>query len=168
MVLLVALWTAAAPPAQLPDSAKAARVERVIDAASDSIGRLRSAAYAFRLDLQGVSPSLVLERAQRVQDGCTGAAAGVALLQRVLSVATLTPRAGAEQARLRTAGANLHRTLVQCRREWKPSPPSATLADSLRAWGPYRTQQLEVALRPYEEALRVFQLKAGLKKPAVR
>ena len=44
MVLLVALWTAAAPPAQLPDTARTARVERVINAANDSISRLGGAA----------------------------------------------------------------------------------------------------------------------------
>jgi len=164
--LLVALWVAVAPPAQVPDSAKPARVERVIDAASDSIGRLRSAAYGFSLDLQAASPALVLARARRVRDGCAGAAAELESLQRVLSVATLTPRAGAEQARLRTAAANLLRALTLCRQEWEPSPPSVTLADSLRAWGPYRVQQLTLALRRYEEALRVFQVRAGLKKPA--
>jgi len=87
-------------------------------------------------------------------------------LLRVLNVEMLTPRAGAEQARLRLAAMDLRRTLQQCRRDWEPKPASQTLADSLRAWGPYRVQQLDLALRRYESALRVFQLKAGLKKPA--
>jgi len=166
--LLAALWVAAASHTQYPDSAKAARVGRVITATSDSISRLRSAAYGFRLDLQAVSAALVLERAQRVHDGCTGAVAGLESLLRVLTVETLTPRAGAEQARLRTAALDLRRTLQQCRSEWDPVPPTAARADTLRAWGPYRVQQLDLAFRRYEGALRVFQLKAGLKKPAAR
>jgi len=166
--VLVALMAAAAAPssAQAPDSTKAARVERVILASSDSISRLRQAAYGFRLDLQEISQALVLQRAQRVQNGCSGAVAGLESLLRVLNVEMLTPRAGAEQARLRLAAMDLRRTLQQCRRDWEPKPPSQTLADSLRAWGPYRVQQLDLALRRYESALRVFQLKAGLKKPA--
>jgi len=166
--VLVALIAAAAVPTsvQAPDSAKAAHVERVILASSDSITRLRQAAAGFRLDLQGISPALVLERAQRVQNGCSGAVAGLEPLLRVLNVEMLTPRAGAEQARLRLAAMDLRRTLQQCRRDWEPKPASQTLADSLRAWGPYRVQQLDLALRRYDSALRVFQLKAGLKKPA--
>src|SRR2546430_533241 len=152
--LLAALWVVAASHTQHPDSAKAARVERVITATTDSISRLRSAAYGFRLDLQAVSAALVLERAQRVHDGCTGAVAGLESLLRVLTVETLTPRAGAEQARLRLAAMDLRRTLQQCRRDWEPRPASQTLADSLRAWGPYRVQQLDLALRRYESALR--------------
>src|SRR5712664_2499404 len=124
MVLLVALWTAAAPPAQLPDSAKTARVERVINAASDSISRLGGASSAFRLDLQAISQALVLERAARVQVGCAGAAAGLESLLRVLGAETVTPRAVAEQARLRTAARDLRRTLAQCGREWDPHPPT--------------------------------------------
>ncbi|PYO85841.1 MAG: hypothetical protein DMD68_02475 [Gemmatimonadetes bacterium] len=166
MVLLVALWTAAAaPPAQLPDTARTARVERVINAASDSISRLGGAASVFPLDLQAVSQALVLERAARVQVGCTGAAAGLESLLRVLGAETVTPRAAAEQARLRAAARDLRRTLVQCGREWNPRPPTAARADSLRDWGPYRIQQLDVALRRYDAARRAFQEKAGLQKP---
>ena len=165
MVLLVALWTAAAPPAQLPDTARTARVERVINAANDSISRLGGAASVFPLDLQAVSQALVLERAARIQDGCAGAAAGLESLLRVLGAETVTPRAVAEQARLRAAARDLRRTLVQCGREWNPRPPTAARADSLRDWGPYRIQQLDVALRRYDAARRAFQEKAGLQKP---
>src|SRR5438046_2854485 len=118
--LLTALWVAAAPHTQHPDSAKAARVERVITATSDSISRLRSAAYGFRLDLQAVSPSLVLERAQRVHNGCTGAVAGLESLLRVLTAEPLTPRARPEQAPPRIAALHLRRTLPQSPSEGAP------------------------------------------------
>jgi len=162
--LLMLLWAAAAPPAQRPDSAAAARVERAIKAASDSIGHLSGMTSAFRLDLQAASQTLVLERAARVQDGCAGAVAGLDSLLQVLGAGTVSPRAVAEQAALGTAARDLRRTLVQCGREWNPHPPTATRADSLRDWGPYRIQQLDVSLRRYDDARHAFQQKAGLRK----
>src|SRR2546430_15489085 len=95
--VLVALIVAAAAPTsiQAPDSAKAARVERVILASSDSITRLRQAAAEFRLDLQSTSPALVLQRAQRVQNGCPGAVSRLRSLPRALNGGVPTARAGA-------------------------------------------------------------------------
>jgi hypothetical protein len=165
--VLAALLLAVAPPARQVDSAKVALVERVIAAADDSLGRLRSASYGFRLDLAGASHSLILERARRVRDACLGSEAALDTLRSVLAGEGLTPRAAVEQGRLRTAALDLRRTLTRCSREWDPSPATAATADSLRAWGPYRAQQLDLALRRYLAALRAFQLKAGLKKPAV-
>src|SRR5256885_14932750 len=152
-VLVALIVAAAAPtPIQAPDCAKAARGERVILASSDSITRLRQAAAGFRLDLQSTSPALVLERAQRVQNGCSGAVSGLESLLRVLNVEMLTPRAGAEQARLRLAAMDLRRTLQQCRRDWGPNPASQTLPGPLPGWGPPRVQRPAPPLRRVDGA----------------
>ena len=73
-----------------------------------------------------------------------------------------------QQSELMSGGAELRRVLTQCERQWRtPIPPTYAAADSLRAWGPYRTAQLDAALRRYLAVVRGFMKKASLKKPAV-
>lgn len=153
---------------QAPDSVRQARFERVLKQASDSLDGVRGAATAFRTDLPSASSELVLVRAARVHTGCRGADAALLQVDTLLVGGVYSRAATSEQTRLQSATAELRRVLGRCQREWAVSQfPSAGTADSLRAWGPYRTAQLDSALRRYLHSLRGFMKKAALKKPAV-
>jgi hypothetical protein len=165
---MILLLVALAGAAQAPDSVRQARFERVLKQASDSLDGVRGAAAAFRTDLPSASSELVLARAARVHTGCRGADAALLQVDTLLAGSVYTRAAATEQARLRSATAELRRVLGRCQREWSLSHLSkAAAADSLRAWGPYRTAQLDSALRRYLYSLRGFMKKAALKKPAV-
>jgi len=154
--------------AQAPDSVRQARFEHVLKQASESLDGVRGAAAAFRTDLPSASSQLVLARAARVHTGCRGADAALLRVDTLLAEGVYSRRAASEQARLQSATAELRRVLGRCQREWTVSQvPAAATADSLRAWGPYRTAQLDGALRRYLYSLRGFMKKAALRKPAV-
>jgi hypothetical protein len=154
--------------AQAPDSVRQARFERVLKQASDSLDGVRGAAAVFRTDLPSASSELVLSRAARVHTGCRGADAALLQVDTLLAGGVYSRRAMSEQAQLQNATAELRRVLGRCQREWAvPQFPSTATADSLRAWGPYRTAQLDSALRRYLYSLRGFMKKAMLRKPAV-
>jgi 50S ribosomal subunit-associated GTPase HflX len=110
----------------------------------------------------------VFARAERVHTGCRGADGALLQVDTLLAEGVYSRRAASEQARLQTATAELRRVLSRCQREWTvPRVPTVATADSLRAWGPYRTAQLDSALRRYLSSLRGFMKKAALRKPAV-
>jgi len=161
------LLFALAVAAQAPDGARQARYEGVFNQATDSLDRVRGAAAGFRTDLPSASPELVLQRAARVHDSCRSADAALLQVESLLADGLYTPRVAREQAQLRSGTVELRRVLGRCRREWAvPQLPTRADADTLRAWGPYRTAQLDGALRRYLGTLRGFMKKAELKKPA--
>ena len=164
MILL--LFTLAVA-AQAPDSVRQVRLERVLKQASDSLDGVRGATAAFRTDLLSASSELVLVRAARVHSGCRGADAALVQVNTLLAGSVYSRSAASEQARLQNATVELRRVLERCQREWTVSQftPAATV-DSLRAWGPYRTAQLDSALRRYLYSLRWFMKKTALRTPA--
>jgi len=154
--------------AQAPDSVRQARYERVLKQATESLDGVRGASAGFRTDLPSASSQLVLARAERVHTGCRGADAALLQVDTLLAEGVYSRAAVSEQAQLRRATAELRRVLERCQREWMVSQvPAAAAADSLRAWGPYRTAQLDSALQRYLNAVRGFMKKAALRKPAV-
>jgi hypothetical protein len=153
---------------QAPDSARAVRWERALNETTDSLDRIRGAAAAFRVDLGNASHDLVLVRAAQVRATCGSADAPLQALEQLLTDEVYDPRARNAQQRLRSGTTELRRTMSRCEREWQAGQrPTAAGADSLRAWGPYRTAQLDAALRRYLGLLRWFMKQASLKKPAV-
>ncbi|HSD32835.1 MAG TPA: hypothetical protein VLB49_13045 [Gemmatimonadales bacterium] len=160
LVLAVAL--------QAPDSARAVRWERALNETTDSLDHVRGAAAAFRVDLRNASHDLVVVRAAQVRATCGAADAPLQALERLLTGEVYDPRARSAQERLRSGTTELRRTLTRCQREWQTgSRPTISGADSLRAWGPYRTAQLDAALRRYLGLVRSFMKQANLRKPAV-
>ena len=154
--------------AQAPDSARQLRYEQVLNGATDALDRVRGAAAGFRADLPSASSDLVLQRAERVRVSCRGAGGAVGAVDSLLAEVIYVSRARREQDELRKGGVELRRVLTRCERDWTaPSPQLVMAADTLRAWGPYRTSQLETALRRYLASLRAFMKKAALRKPAV-
>jgi hypothetical protein len=153
---------------QAPDSARAVRWERAMNATTDSLDRVRGAAAAFRVDLGNASHDLVLVRAAQVRATCGAADGSLQALEQLLTDEVYDPRARNAQERLRSGTTELRRTLSRCQREWQTGPrPTVSGADSLRAWGPYRTAQLEAALRRFLGLVRSFMKQANLRKPAV-
>lgn len=153
---------------QAPDSARAARWERALNETTDSLDRIRGAAAAFRVDLANASHDLVLVRAAQVRGTCSGADAPLQAVEQLLVREVYEPRARSAQDRLRAGTVELRRVLSRCQQQWQAGPrPTAAGADSLRAWGPYRTAQLDAALRRYLGLMRSFMKQASLKKPAV-
>jgi len=154
--------------AQAPDSVRQARYERVLKQATESLDGVRGASAVFRTDLPSASSQLVLARAERVHTGCRGAGTALLRVDTLLAEGVYSAAAVSEQAHLRRATAELRRELERCQREWTVSQvPTAAAVDSLRAWGPYRTAQLDGALQRYLSSLRGFMKKAALRKPAV-
>jgi hypothetical protein len=165
---MIALVMALSVAVQLPDSARQARYERVLGEVSSALDAVRGAAAGFRTDLSRASSELVLERATRIHNSCRDADAAAARQQALLAEGVYTPSAQPEQTRLARETARLRQALTRCQREWTvPDRPRIADADSLRAWGPYRTAQLDGALRRFIASLRGFMKRAELKKPAV-
>ena len=150
--------------AQAPDSARQAHFTRVLHQANDSLDRVRGAAAGFRTDLSISSSALVLQRAARVHGSCRGADAALVEVESLLAGGVYRRTAQREQAQLQASSAELRHALARCQREWAvPSGPTVAQADSLRAWGPYRTAQLDAALRRYTGSVQEFMQRAGLK-----
>jgi hypothetical protein len=165
---MIRLVLALAVALQAPDSARTARWERALNQTTDSLDRIRGAVAGFRVDLGHASPDLVLVRAAQVRTSCDGAGAPLQTVEQLLSGEVYRPRAQREQARLLSGTAELRRVLARCEQEWQaPKHPTVSDADSLRAWGPYRTTRLDAALRRYVGLVRAFMKQAELKKPAV-
>ncbi len=165
---MISFLLALAVTAQTSDSVRQARYERVLNNATDALDRVRGATAGFRTDLPTASASLVLQRAERVRGTCRDAGAAVGAVDSLMAQGLYVGHAQHQQSELMSGGAELRRVLTQCERQWRtPTPPTYAAADSLRAWGPYRTAQLDAALRRYLAVVRGFMKKASLKKPAV-
>lgn len=159
--ILLALSVAA----QSTDSVRQARYRDVGNRLLDALDSVQAATAAFRADLGAASARLVLERAARVAAACRRADSSQARFEQVLDQdpdAAKTPRA---QANLRRSGGDLRRALGGCRRDWTVAPHATVLvADSLRAWGPYRISRIDGPLRHYYGVVVGFLKKLGLSR----
>ncbi len=165
---MISVIPALAVAAQAPDSARQVRYEVVLNSATAALDQLRGVTAGFRTDLPSASPDLVLRRAERVRITCQDVDGVLVKLESLLAEGVYARHAQREQVELRKGGSELRRVLARCEREWRvPTPPTVAVADSLRAWGPYRTAQLDAALQRYLATVRGFMKKASLRKPAV-
>jgi hypothetical protein len=162
---MITLVLALAVAIQAPDSARAARWERVLNQTTDSLNRIRGATAGFRVDLGSASPDLILLRAARVRATCGAAAAPLKAVEDLLDGEVYSPHAQLQQTQLRSGSVDLRRALERCGREWRaPDHPRASDADSLRAWGLYRGAQLDAALGRYMVLVHSFMKRAELVK----
>lgn len=145
---LVVLW--AVLIAQTPDSAGQARYGAAIRRVNDSLTALEGSAAKFQADLVNASPDLVISRATRLRQHCTG-----------------TRRETEHLDSLPAVGAGLHRDLValraeltRCDREFA-SGPWYQGVDSVKAWAPYRLARLGNAVRRFRIAARAFMRQAS-------
>lgn len=155
------LWAALA--SQSPDSAARAALTRAIFTTRDSVRAVRRSAAAFRRDLGAASPDLVVARSQAVRSACAGAIPPATALDSLLSA---QPRERgtpvATRARVERRLGDLRATLARCEKEFDPGY-WYTRSDSLRAWGPYRLQQIENVLRAYEYEIQTYVAAIGLR-----
>src|SRR3989442_4160745 len=110
----------------------------------DAIGGVRGAGVALRVVLGRLSGVRVLARARRLGERC--AAARRAARSRALLLADAPLPAGERRARRDLA--ELERVLQKCERDYDPGAPGVN-ADTLKAWGRFRLNQLELELRRY-------------------
>jgi len=162
---MITLVLALAVALQAPDSARAARWEHALSRTADSLNRIRGATAGFRVDLGSASHDLILVRAAHVRATCGAANAPLKAMEALLDGEVYSPRAQREQAQLRSGSIGLRRALERCEREWRTlEQPPVNDADSLRAWGPYRSAQLDTALGRYLALVRSFMKQADLIK----
>lgn len=167
--LWLSLWGAlagfAAPSRQqVADSTVLRRYGDAVNATADTLDILRGFAQAFRNDLQTASPNMVLDRATSVQNACNAAVSAIRRLQGMLAARTIStiPLAVRSQARLRATSVETVATLERCVHNWQPLPRTDARADTLRAWGPYRVNEITQALQKFDNARAQFVKYAGL------
>ncbi|HWH03439.1 MAG TPA: hypothetical protein VN674_07125 [Gemmatimonadales bacterium] len=173
LALWVPLWGALVAPvapsvSQTPDSVVLRRYADAVYATADTLDVLRGVAQAFRNDLKTASPTLVLARATSVKNACSSGVTTVRQLQGMLAARSVTPKSAPSQAKFRTAAEVTVAALERCVRNWEPLPRTDARADTLRAWGPYRVNEIEVALRKFDLARFTFAAAAELPKRPVK
>jgi hypothetical protein len=167
IAILLALW-AASPPgtpssvSQTPDSALNRQLGIPLATLRDSLFAVQGSGAAFRRDLAAASPDLVIARARRVQESCTRALATIVTTQRALVATTLPPRTQPRSADLQRLLPKLQADLARCEREFAPGA-WYTRVDSLRAWGPSRTVQLDASVRRAVDATDHLRAALGYK-----
>ena len=137
--------------------------ERTLLAVRDSADRVRAELALFQRDLQMAGAQTVQSRARRLSTACEG-------LHRALTDGepTLTVPASANEGLLRASRSlqaqlrETRRTLArECEVGLGPEGPGVW-ADSLKAWGPYRTSQVQQSLSAYDRAAAAFARAAGI------
>jgi hypothetical protein len=147
---LVVLW--AVLVAQTPDTAAQGRYGAAIRRVNDSLTALEGAAAMFQADLVNASPDLVISRATRLRQHCTGTRREAGRLDSLPAVG----------ARLRRNVAALRAELARCDREFATGPWYQG-ADSVKAWAPYRLARLGNAVRRFRLAARAFMRDASMR-----
>jgi hypothetical protein len=161
---LLALWAglaASAPARQARDSAQQARLRTVVTATFDAFDRLRGATHQFTLDLDHASNDLVQSRAARVTLECLRTDSALLDLERILASPLPTPAAQRQVRPTRAAARAVRAAMARCASDWGSDPRHPAQPDSLRAWGPYRTNQLEATLRRHAPEIQAFAHAAG-------
>src|SRR5438876_640051 len=155
---LLALW--AVSTAQMPDTTARVRHGAARQALNDSIAAVQAAAVAFRVALGTASSDLVLARARRLRERCAAARRAARSLALLLADAALP----AGERRARRDLAELERVLQKCERDYDPGAPGVN-ADTLKAWGPFRLNQLELVEAKRPPGLRSEEHTSELQAP---
>lgn len=158
---------AATAGAQRPPAAAKADTalrERLL-ALRDTVEQVSGAIVDFRRDLRTAGPETITAKAGRLTQACAAARAEVDA-----SVPAFAP--GAVPRSARAAADSLRATLAalaaqldrECLRGLRPEGPG-TRADTLRAWGPYRTAQLRRAITLFQNDANRMATALGFKLP---
>lgn len=166
------LALAGAPPPVAPqaagsgDSTRTHYRDRLV-ALRDTLQPVSAAIATFRRDLGSAGDETILSKAERLVRACGSARA--ALLDAVSEFApgrvppSTHQAADSLRASLRTLASGLDE---HCATGLDPRGPGVP-ADSLRAWGPYRTAQLRVALDRFRSKADRFAAAARLRMPPI-
>lgn len=146
---LVVLW--AVLIAQTPDTAAQARYGAALRRVNDSLTALEGEAAKFQADLVNASPDLVIARAMRLRHRCYGARSEAGRLDSLPALSTP----------LRRDLTALRVELARCDREFATGPQHQ-LADSVKAWAPFRLSRLSDAVRRFRLSARAFAHEASI------
>ena len=169
-IVAVMLFGLVAPPirSQEPDST-VATYERTLILLRDSTVRVRSALQQFQRDLQLAGSQTVINRAGRLNDACRA-------LRRSLEAARPVFRpARAPHDRARTASQELVSEMgvletalgTHCL-DGLPDSGPGIWADSLKAWGPFHSANLQRQLAAYDGAAAAFARAVGIRLPPLQ
>ncbi|MBE0591582.1 MAG: hypothetical protein IH616_04195 [Gemmatimonadales bacterium] len=166
-ITAVMLMTASAVTgAQTPAGAPAQELpgyESTLLALRDSVDRVRAELTRFQRDLQLAGAQTVVARARRVSSACEGLHRAMTESAPALQVSAsanqgLARASQSLQSQMRETSRALTR---ECKSGLGPEGPGSW-ADSLKAWGPHRTSQLEQSLNAYERVVAGFTRAAGI------
>ena len=146
-----------------PDSLLLARYHETLILLRDTLTGVTAATFEFGRDLRAAGGETVLARARRLRVQCH--AAGLVMhdaepaFQPWRVPATARQQAGALGAALRRLRAILRE---QCELGFRQDGPGSW-SDSLRAWGPYRSSQIDTGVREYEAMAARFAAAVGVR-----
>lgn len=132
----------------------------------DSVARVRSEIARFRRDLSMVGSQTVVGRSRRLTAACQGLQAALtdarpALRARPSAPPPIRRASEAVQTAMRTMAATLD---SECRSGLRPEGPGQW-PDSLKSWGPHRTNNVEQRIVAYERAAAAFAKASDLEFP---
>src|SRR5689334_2851474 len=120
-------------------------LQKLLTDLRDTTTAVSAAAWDFNRDLKSAGPETVIARATFLRDRCVAARAA-------LPPATTRLASRQDAAPVLEAIRALDRALAeQCERGFRPAG-LGQWPDSLRAWGPFRTNQITQAIRRYDIA----------------
>jgi hypothetical protein len=135
-----------------PDSVTLAGYQRVLVGMRDTVEFLSARANDFRRDLRAAGEPTVLTRADRLVQACRATRDAFAAVRPTIGGWPLPERAHPYRDSLLAAMRGLTEHIAtDCLRGLDPTGPGRR-ADTLRAWGPYRTSELGQATTLYHGA----------------
>ena len=173
VVMLGALLPAAsqaqqvmAPPKQEAPLDSAAQYYRgMLVGLRDALNAVSTSANDLRRDLQSAGDVTILAKAERLSRTCAAARAplseAIPAVARAQREARLVPMRDSLSSAIRALDAGLDRYCVQ---GLNSAGPGAR-ADTLRAWGRYRTAELQHLITVYHSAASRFAAAMGFKLP---
>jgi len=155
--LVCAVASAAGQAAPAPARQDSTRYETTLRALRDSVALVRAELSRFRRDLQMAGAQTVVGRARRLGTACAGLRASLAASSSPLRApASANPGVRSASRDLLAQMGTADQMLVRdCERGLAPEGPGSH-ADSLKAWGPHRTSQLEKGLNELDGAIAAF------------
>jgi len=164
---LLGSWAEGHAQSAVPSDSVTQRYRTALVTLRNSVSRVRSDIDRFRRDLQSAGARTVENRSRRLQSSCQSL--GATLVETEPGV-RVNPRLGARADELRAAERDLVQQMRSVRRVLRdvceqglaPTGPGEW-ADSLKAWGPYRTSRLEQSLLALHGASARFAGAAGIK-----
>lgn len=161
-VLLGAATPALAQRAAPRDSATAAEYQRALKALRDTVSVVAARSNEFRRDLRTVGAGTVLARAETLTRACAGTRDALNTARPELAGWPLADGGRPQRDSLLTAMRQLAQRLeAECLRGLGVDGPGVR-ADTLRAWGPYRTSNLSQAMTAYHAAAASLARRLGL------